>query len=391
MDESRGEVPAVAREEAPAVAPPWLGEYLQQWKVAQDRMDQETVSEESIKLESVLQTEDITITDEFRRSVIAQFKAESLMNAAKKEEIVAMRAEINRSNTVFSDELIPPVFPWDKIPESDIKLISKQGSSTTVLDFSQKSLKAWILVFQDINDRTFLTSSLGRVALVFNSCSNSTKQRLLTMNLATDVLQPEYTFVDLLKTLCVLYLSPNHITLATKSLYKGVRQVAHESIQVYLDRIRVLAEDAFGTSSRWSMTEVLLIISTVVEGVTNKQLSTMVSGYVGQVPFLFNTFRDIVVQYSTRIQTQPTSEINAISGVECFRCGGEHYIRDCKKIQCSKCGAGHKNSECRVPVSKLICEKCPHKLTTQAHWGPARAAVSKEKPKGDFFPLPTLR
>ena len=183
MDESRGEVPAVA--------PPWLGEYLQQWKVAQNRLDQETVSEESIKLESALQTDDITITDEFRRSVIAQFKAESLMNAARKEELSAMRAEINRSTTVFSDELIPPVFPWDKIPESDIKLISKQGSSTSVLDFSQKSLKAWILVFQDINDRTFLTSALGRVALVFNSCSNSTKQRLLTMNLATDVLQPE--------------------------------------------------------------------------------------------------------------------------------------------------------------------------------------------------------
>ena len=92
MDESRGEVPAVAREEAPAVAPPWLGEYLQQLKVTQERLDQETVSEESIKLESVLQTEDIT--DEFRRSVIAQFKAESLMNAAKKDEMVAMRAEI---------------------------------------------------------------------------------------------------------------------------------------------------------------------------------------------------------------------------------------------------------------------------------------------------------
>ena len=314
MDESSGEVPAVA--------PPWLGVYLQQWNVAQDQLDKETVSEESIKLESALQADDITITDEFRKSVIAQFKAESLMNAARKEELSTMRAEIDMTNTAFSDELIPPVFPWDKIPDSDIKLISKQASSTAVLDFSQKSLKAWILVFQDVNDRTFLTSALGRVALVFNSCSNSTKQRLLTMDLATDVLRPEYTFVDLLKTLCVLYLSPNHITLATKALYKGVRQVANESIQVYLDRIRGLAEDAFGSSSRWTMTEILLIINTVVEGVTNKQLSTMVAGYVGQVPFLYNTFRDIVVQYSTRIQTQPTSEIHAVTGVECFRCGG---------------------------------------------------------------------
>ena len=57
MDESR--------EEAPAVAPKWLEQYLQQWKATQDRMDQETVSEESIKLESVLQTDDITIMDDF--------------------------------------------------------------------------------------------------------------------------------------------------------------------------------------------------------------------------------------------------------------------------------------------------------------------------------------
>ena len=380
MDELREEAPAVAHEEAPAIAPPWLGQYLQLWKAIQDRLDQGTVSEESIKLESVLQTDDITITDDFRKSVIAQFKAESLMNAAKKDEMVTMRAEIDRSNTVFSEDLIPPVFPWNEITESDIKLISKQGSATTVLDFSQKSLKAWVQYFQDINDRTLLTSALGRVALVFNSSSNSRKQRLLTMNLATEVLQPKYTFVDLLKTLCVLYISPNHITLATKSLYKGVRQVAHESIQVYMDRIRVLAEDTFGTSSRWTMTEVLLIISTVVEGVTSKQLSTMVSGYVGQVPFLFNSFRDIVVQYSSRIQTLPTGDVHAISGVECFCCGENHYIKDCKKIQCSKCGAGHKNSECRVPVSQLICEKCPHKHTTKAHWGPARATVSKERP-----------
>ena len=293
-----------SREEAPAVAPPWLEQYLQQWKATQDRKDQETVSEESVKLESALQTDDVTITDDFQKSVIAQFKAESLMNAAKKDELLTMRAEINRANTAFSEELIPPVFPWSQIPESDIKLIAKQSSATTVLDFFQKSLKSWVQYFADINDRTFLTSALGQVALVFNSCSNSTKQRLLAMNLATEVLQPKYTFIDLLKTLCVLYISPNHVTLATKSLYKGVRQLPNELIQVYMDRIRVLAEDAFGTASRWSMNEVLLIISTVIEGVMSKQLSTMVSSYVGHVLFLFNSFRDIVAQYSSRIQTR---------------------------------------------------------------------------------------
>ena len=85
-----------SREEAPAVAPPWLGQYLQQWKATQDRMDQETVSEESVKLESALQTDDITIMDDFRKSVIAQFKAESLMNAAKKDELLTMHSGLTQ-------------------------------------------------------------------------------------------------------------------------------------------------------------------------------------------------------------------------------------------------------------------------------------------------------
>jgi len=113
----------------------------------------------------------------------------------------------------------------------------------------------------------------------------------------TEAVNPGYTFVDLLKTVCVLYVSPSHVVLATKQIYQGVRQSSGESIPVYLERIRVLSEDAFGPSSRWSMNEVLLIITTVVEGLGNKALSTMVSSYVGKVPFIFNTFRDTIVQY----------------------------------------------------------------------------------------------
>ena len=43
--------------------------------------------------------------------------------------------------------------------------------------------------------------------------------------------------------------------------------------------------------------EVLLIITTVVKGLSNKMLATMVSNYVGQVFCLFNAF-DIIFQYA---------------------------------------------------------------------------------------------
>ena len=66
---------------------------------------------------------------------------------------------------------------------------------------------------------------------------------------------------------------------------------------MFLKRIRVLSEDAFGPPFRYSMNEALLIISTLVEVLANKTLASMVASYVGQVPILFEAFRDTVIQY----------------------------------------------------------------------------------------------
>jgi len=60
-----------------------------------------------------------------------------------------------------------------------------------------------------------------------------------------------------------------------------VRQNSGESVQMYLERIRVLCKDAFGPASCYGMKEVMLIISTVVEGLAKKTLATMVASYVG--------------------------------------------------------------------------------------------------------------
>ena len=49
---------------------------------------------------------------------------------------------------------------------------------------------------------------------------------------------------------------------------------------MFLKRIRVLSEDAFGPPFRYSMNEVLLIISTLVEVLANKTLASMVASYV---------------------------------------------------------------------------------------------------------------
>ena len=73
------------------------------------------VREETIKLEAALNLEEVTMTDSFRKSVVAQFKAESLINAAQESEIITMRAEVDRSDPMFAECFQFPGFPWGKI------------------------------------------------------------------------------------------------------------------------------------------------------------------------------------------------------------------------------------------------------------------------------------
>jgi len=67
-------------------------------------------------------------------------------------------------------------------------------------------------------------SNFGRVAILFNCCSTSTKQQLLSMEVGKEALDPEYTFVDLFLTVCVLFISPNHVALENNHIYQGVQQ-----------------------------------------------------------------------------------------------------------------------------------------------------------------------
>ena len=53
-----------------------------------------------------------------------------------------------------------------------------------------------------------------------------------------------------------------------------------------------------------------------MEGLANKALNTMVSSYVGQVPSLFNSFKNTVVQYAHCVQhilANQNVTVNAIS------------------------------------------------------------------------------
>ena len=69
----------------------------------------------------------------------------------------------------------------------------------------------------------------------------------------------DFTFIDLLMIICILYGSLSHSEIALQSIYSGVSQSLNESIPVYLERIRCLGEDGFGPAVRWTLNNSLKI------------------------------------------------------------------------------------------------------------------------------------
>jgi len=49
-------------------------------------------------------------------------------------EITTMHAEEDHANPSFSESSLFPEFPWEKIPDKELKIVSKQILMMTVLD-----------------------------------------------------------------------------------------------------------------------------------------------------------------------------------------------------------------------------------------------------------------
>ena len=113
----------------------WLGTYLKQWMSDQTKLTPEVVVVESVKLKSALNQEKVTMLDGFRKSWIAQFKAESLISVAQQSEISIIKAEVDCSNPSFTESSAFPESPLGKIPDEEVKLLSKQNTQMTVIHF----------------------------------------------------------------------------------------------------------------------------------------------------------------------------------------------------------------------------------------------------------------
>ena len=55
-------------------------------------------------------------------------------NLNRVHEITTLHAEVDPANPSFSESSLFPEFPWEKIPDKESKIVSKQILMMTVLD-----------------------------------------------------------------------------------------------------------------------------------------------------------------------------------------------------------------------------------------------------------------
>ena len=114
------------------------------------------------------------------------------------------------------------------------------------MDWSTRSVKAWVTKLSRMFNENFVVSRFGRLAVVFNACSKSTQERLLAADFGTDSAEDMYDFVSLVKTLGAVYNSVNHAVVAQNELGKGMRQGGQESVICFLERVQETFSQAYG-------------------------------------------------------------------------------------------------------------------------------------------------
>ena len=116
---------------------------------------------------------------------------------------------------------------------------------------------------------------MGRIAVVYNSCSTSLKQRLLALDVGNEAQKDSYSYLSLLQPITTVVQSPVSKDEAMMNIYKGFSQASSESVQSYLQRVCDTAEEAYGPSSGWTMSQASLLLKKICEGLNSSELAKL--------------------------------------------------------------------------------------------------------------------
>ena len=240
------------------------------------------------------------------------------------------------------------------------KICSRISDDLKPLDFSSKSLGSWTNHFKDLYAKKFVHDRIARVFLIYNSCTSPLQQQLLSLDVGSKTENENFNYSEFLQVICTLSNSPNHTELALQQLYNGLKQDSADSVPMFLEKVRSISEDAYGISSTWTMNQTSMVLQRVVAGLKNRDLATLTSSIVIVLPFNYNTFRDTVCQFQSRLPP-PSPAVHAIDVLTCWKCGGEHLQRDCEVLNCFRCSGSHKTANCK-PYINIVCPILKHSV-----------------------------
>ena len=189
-----------------------------------------------------------------------------------------------------------------QLTEAETKSVARALETLQQQDFSSKSLKHWTALFNDKFDRSFITSRVGRLALVYNSCSLSLKQRLISLDVSKHAQEDSYTFLHLLQLITTVVHSPVSRDQAMLEIYEGFKQANGETIQTFLQRTRDVGEAAWGPSSGWTMSQASLLSKKICDGFLSSELAKLTASVVISVPFQWNVLIDSILQFQQKSQ-----------------------------------------------------------------------------------------
>ena len=223
------------------------------------------------------------LDEAIKKSLTTTLSTEARINIAKEDDKTKVQ-QLLKSQALVIDEAVSPM-PWDKLTESEAKIISRVVENIKQQDFSTKSLKHWSVHFSDFFDKFFISSRVGRIAVVYNLCSTSLKQRLLALDVGQETQKDSYAYLNLLHLITTVVHSPVSRDQAMMDVYKGFRQASSESVQSYLQRIRDTAEEGYSPSSGWTMSQASLLLKKICEGFYSTELANLTASIVISVPF----------------------------------------------------------------------------------------------------------
>ena len=147
------------------------------------------------------------IEDSVKKTLTNTFTNEARINLAREDDMNEI-SQLLKSQKLLVNKQASQM-PWHQLTEAETKIESKAIENLKEQDFSTKSLKFWKSFFENLFNKFFVTSHVGKIPVTFNSCSLSLKQRLLALDAGMDAKADAYSYLNLLQLITTVVHSPD--------------------------------------------------------------------------------------------------------------------------------------------------------------------------------------